>query len=121
MSTKTPTQFDNTVRILTPLSPGVFTSVYNEAIMDACVLARVDPDEVSSVGMVGKEVVAVTVTLRLPVCDDPRPEHLDTFTSIDDVLASKGAEERWEAIRRVLREIDKRDMAVQPFTEKGVK
>lgn len=118
MPAKTPTQIDNTVRILTPLSPGVFTAIHDQAILDACALAQVDPDEVSSVAMVGREVVAVTATIRLPVCDEPRPEHLNTFTNLDDVMASKAAEERWEAVRRILREIDKRDMAVQPYAEK---
>ena len=118
MPPKPITQFDYTVRIITPLSPGVFTATHQQAILDACLEMGVHQDTVSSVGMVGREVVSLSLTLTTAIAQEERPEHLTVFTNLDDVIASKAKEERWEAIKRVIREMTRRDNSIVPYAEK---
>ncbi len=62
--------------------------------------------------------MSVRVTLTTAIAQEERPEHLTVFTNLDDVIASKAKEERWEAIKRVIREMTRRDNSIVPYAEK---
>lgn len=105
--------------IAIPLSPGVFTMNDQGPIEQACEKAGIDIKNVTSAGLVGREVVSLDVRHTLiPVPE--QPVRVDG-ASMTEWMSMVEQNNRWESLARLAQEYRRRDNNGQTYVEKPAK
>lgn len=112
------TQKSYTVRIVVPLSPGCFEAQYQTVIQEACDELSIEITNVTSVGMIGSIPQILNVRENLNRIPSERPVRPNTPINMAELEDLKDAEMSWEAMKRLERELNRREINVQTYTEK---